>query len=104
MQPEHPGTRAADMLDARLEDRRTTPGRKAARIAASFALALAGGGGGDELLLGRVLVVSRRDSGADVLRMRAGSGEDADRFLALARRDLDALTVEQFVREWSTVR
>jgi len=105
MDAEHdtPATPAAEVLDARLEEREVNAVEKAARVGASFVLGLVGGGAGDELLPGLTLVVTRRDSGSEVLRMRAGSGEEADKVLALARRDLETLTVEQFVREWSTV-
>lgn len=49
------------------------------------------------------LVVTRRDTGAEVLRTSAGGLEDADRLLVAVRRDLDERTVADFVREWRDV-
>jgi len=49
------------------------------------------------------LVVTRRDTGVEVLRTSAGGLEDADRLLVSVRTDLDERTVEDFVREWRDV-
>jgi hypothetical protein len=95
---------AAAVLSVRLEDRRVGPLSKAVRIAASVAVAaVSGGSGGDELLPGMDLVVTRRDTGAEVLRLSAGRPQEADRMLEATRRDLDRMTVEQFVRSWRVV-
>lgn len=98
------GTRAGAVLDARIErarmHRMKRVGLGFAALAVSF---ITGGGTGDELLPGFDLVVTRRRSGAEVLRVRVGQLEEADRILTRTRRDLEELTVEQFVREWRTI-
>lgn len=100
----HPGTRAADVLQVTLEDRRLHPVSKAARVVASFAIAVfSGGDGGDEALPGMDLVVTRRDTGAEVLRVAAGQPQEADRMLQATRRDLETMSVEGFVRAWRSI-
>lgn len=48
------------------------------------------------------LVVTRRDTGAEVLRTVADLG-DPQALLETVRADLESKTVEQFVREWRVV-
>ena len=48
------------------------------------------------------LVVTRRGSGAEVLRTTADLGDPAA-LLETVRADLDSKTVEEFVREWRVV-
>lgn len=99
-----PETPAADVLEAHLEDRRVHPVSKAARVVATFAVAiLSGGDGVDEALPGMDLVVTRRDTGAQVLRVAAGRPQEADRMLQSTRRDLATMSVEEFVRQWRVV-
>jgi hypothetical protein len=92
-------TRAAEVLDARLDRRDESRLVRAGRLVAGLiggALASDGGaasGGVD-------LVVSRRDTGREVLRTEAGTLEEADRLLQAVRRDLDAQSVTEFAREW----
>jgi hypothetical protein len=91
--------RAADVLDARLDRRDESRLVRAGRLVAGLiggALTADGGaasGGVD-------LVVSRRDTGREVLRTEAGTLEEADRLLQAVRRDLDAQSVTEFAREW----
>lgn len=97
-------TRAADVLEARLEDRPVRPVSRAARVVASFAIAaFTGGDGGDEVLPGMDLVVARRDTGAEVLRLSAGRPQEADRMLQSTRDDLERMSVEEFVRAWRVI-
>lgn len=98
-----PATRAADVLEARLEDRPMNPLARAGRFVASFAIGLVSGGAGEDALPGLDLVVTRKESGAEVLRVAAGPVEEADRLLHLTRRDLAEMSVEQFVREWRQI-
>ncbi|KAA9153848.1 hypothetical protein F6B41_10430 [Microbacterium lushaniae] len=92
-------TRAADILQARLEDRRMSRLNKAVRVVSSYAIALVSGGT-DELLPGMDLVVTRIDTGAEVLRVDAGQPQEADNMLQATRRDLDEMSVSQFVAAW----
>lgn len=46
------------------------------------------------------LVIRRRASGAEVMRISAGAPDEASRLLDLARRDLARLSVAQFIAEW----
>ena len=90
---------AAAHLDAALAARRGGALAKTARAAATFALAIVTGdsvSGPSET----DLVVSRRDTGNEVLRVSAGSLEEADRLLATVRDDLRSKTVAEFVAEW----
>ena len=94
------GTRAADVLRAGLEDRRVSRLNKALRVVSSYAIALVGVSVTDELLPGMDLVVTRTDTGAEVLRVAAGQPQEADRMLEATRRDLDEMSVAQFVAAW----
>ena len=90
---------AAAHLDATLAERRGGTLAKSARTAASLALAILTGdtvSGPSEA----DLVVSRRDTGNEVLRVSAGSLEEADRLLSTVRADLRTKSVAEFVAEW----
>ncbi|MCC4907506.1 hypothetical protein [Microbacterium sp. cx-59] len=98
------GTRAGAVLEARIERARMHPAKRVGLGIAALAISVAtGGGGGDDVLPGFDLVVTRRDTGTEVLRARVGHLQEADRVLTQTRRDLDMMTVEQFVREWRAI-
>lgn len=102
--PAASGNRASEVLQARLEPARMSRVARFGRNALALALStVTGGAGAEDALPGVDLVVVRRGSGAEVLRVRAGTLEEADILLDRTRRDLAALTVEQFVREWRLV-
>lgn len=98
--PEPEGTRAADVLEARIERARMHALKRLGLNVAAIAVSIVSGGAGEDVLPGFDLVVTRRGSGAEVLRARAGQLAEADQVLAQTKRDLEAMTVEQFVREW----
>ncbi|ANG85160.1 hypothetical protein [Microbacterium aurantiacum] len=93
---------ASTYLDAALVPRRGTPLVKALRTAASIAASLltndveAGPSAID-------LVVSRRESGGEVLRVTAGGAQEADALLLRVRRDLATKDVAEFISEWRVV-
>ncbi|MGZ0713097.1 hypothetical protein ACWPKO_32650 (plasmid) [Coraliomargarita sp. W4R53] len=93
---------AAEYLSANLVGRRFNPLVRAIRYVAAFALS-AFGFGGEDALPGFELVVTRLETGAEVLRIPVGQFEEATRVLAGVRDDLARLTVEQFVREWRLI-
>ena len=100
---EQGGTRADEVLEARLEPAKMTAAKRWARNALAFVVSSVNGGGGDSLLPGLDMVVSRRDTGTEVLRVRAGQFEEAGHLIEHTWRDLAAMTVEQFVRSWRVV-
>jgi len=98
-----PGTRAEDVLEARLEPARMSRAQRWGRNALAFVVSSVSGGAGDDLLPGLDLVVSRRDTRAEVLRVRAGQFEEAGHLVEHTWRDLSSMTVEEFVRSWRVV-
>ena len=93
---------AADFLTADLQTRRMSGAMRLLRNGAAFALE-AVGMGGESVLPDLELVVTRRDTGAEVLRARAGQLEEASHVLATVRDDLRRKSVEEFVREWRNI-
>jgi hypothetical protein len=100
---ERAGTRAEEVLEARLEPAKMSAAKRWGRNALAFAVSSVNGGGGDSLLPGLDMVVSRRDTGAEVLRVRAGQFEEAGHLIEHTWRDLATMTVEQFVRSWRVI-
>ena len=94
--------RAAETLEPRLDPARMTPVARLGRTVLAFT-ASAFGFGGEDALPGFDLVVTRIETGAEVLRVRAGQFEEAERLLQATRKDLTTMTVGQFVREWRVV-
>lgn len=90
-------------LEAALADRRGTLPQRVVRTVLSIVAGLltndleAGPSATD-------LVIRRRDSGREVIRMSAGTTEEASRLLAHARRDLARLSVTDFVAQWQPAR
>lgn len=87
-------------LEARLEPRRGSLAAKAVRSLLSIAAGLLtndleAGPSGLEL------VVSRRDSDKEVMRLIAGTLEEADRLLQRVRHDLARMSVLEFVTQWT---
>lgn len=86
-------------LEAALMPRQGTPLVKALRAAASIAAGLltndmeAGPSAID-------LVVTRRSTGGELLRVSAGTQHEADLLLMRVRRDLETKGVADFVAEW----
>lgn len=86
-------------LEASLAPRKGTPLVKAMRTVATIAAGLLT----NDLESGPSaidLVVARRSNGGEVLRVSAGTAEEAGRLLARVRRDLDEKCVADFVAEW----
>ena len=98
-----PGTPAGEVLEARLEPARMSKAKRWGRNALAFAVSSVSGGAGDDLLPGLDLVVSRRDTRAEVLRVRAGQFEEAGHLVEHTWRDLETMTVEQFIRSWRLI-
>lgn len=94
------GARAADALQARLEPARMHRLKRVGLYAASLVITALSGSAPDDLVSRVDLVVARRDTGGEVLRVRAGALTEGDRLLAQTRRDMATMTVEQFVRQW----
>ena len=92
-------TRAADVLEARLDRRDESRLVRAGRLVAGL-LGGALASDGAAASAGVDLVVSRRDTGREVLRTEAGTLEEADRLLVAVRRDLDSQSVTGFARDW----
>jgi len=90
---------ASTHLEAALEPRKGTTLGKALRTLATIAAGLltndaeSGPSAVD-------LVVTRRATGGEVLRVSAGTSEEAGLLLARVRHDLDAKSVSAFVSEW----
>nr|WP_315266427.1 hypothetical protein [Microbacterium lemovicicum] len=99
MSTEHTADAAADHLEADLVGRPLSPMRRSLRMIASV-VTTALSGDADPVGAAIDLVVTRRASGAEVLRVKAGSMEEADRLLQVVRQDLATKTVREFVAEW----
>ena len=101
MSTDQPSDTAAEHLAAALVDRPSSPAGRSFRMIASLAVGMLSAD--TEALSARVdLVVTRRTSGAVVLRVPAGSLQEADLLLSRVRQDLASKTVAQFVAEWRT--
>ncbi|MFE1645517.1 hypothetical protein ACFM35_08080 [Microbacterium sp. P01] len=93
--------RASEHLEAALVPRAGSPLGSAMRTAASFALGLitqdtdSGPSMTD-------LVVTRRETGGEILRLSAGSLSEADQLLGRVRKDLAAKSIAEFLAEWRT--
>ncbi|MET0736501.1 MAG: hypothetical protein ABWY55_12775 [Microbacterium sp.] len=90
---------ASTHLEAALAPRKGTPLAKALRTVATIAAGLLT----NDLESGPSaidLVVIRRATGGEVLRVSAGTAAEADRLLFRVRRDLDVQTVSEFVSAW----
>ncbi|RUQ96922.1 hypothetical protein [Labedella endophytica] len=88
---------AAEHLTADLEARRGHPLVKGARFVANLALMAVGGGADDIAVVD--LVVRRRDTEREIMRTPADMG-DPEILLHQVRRDLESMTIEEFVAEW----
>jgi hypothetical protein len=88
-------------LEAAILPRKGSMGAKALRSIASIAAGLMTNDleSGPSVL---DLVVTRRDSGNEVLRVSAGTLKESDRLLVQVRNDLDAKSVADFVADWRT--
>lgn len=99
----HPdGFEPASMyLEAAILPRKGSTGVKALRTIATIAAGLMTSDleSGPSVL---DLVVTRRDSGNEVLRVSAGTVQESDRLLTRVRQDLDTKSVAEFVAEWRT--
>lgn len=87
-------------LDAALVQRRGSPFAKAARAALSIAAGLLT----NDMESGPSaieLVVRRRSTGNEVIRLVAGTPTEADALLRAARRDLATKGVADFLAEWA---
>ena len=90
---------AADGYEARLEAAESTPLKAAAR----WVVALASATLGDadfEANEPEVVVHSRQDDSV-LLRLKTSSLEEAERLIIQVRTDLDELSTEDFLAEWS---
>ena len=94
------GDAAARHLRAELRPRRLRGIRKlvhAALLIAGEATSLGGPSVAE-------LVVVRAETGAPVIRTKAGSLMEADELLRQIRADLEQLTVEEFLAEWGHLK
>lgn len=90
---------AAEYLEAELVPRRSGPLAKATRSVVSIIAGMVAG----DLESGPSsidLLVTRRETGNEVLRVSAGSLTEADRLLMQVRRDLETKSVSEFIHEW----
>lgn len=90
---------ASTYLDAALVSRRGSPLVKAFRTAVGIAAGLLT----NDMESGPSaidLVVTRRETGAEVLRVTAGTAQEADLLLRRVRRDLATKDVTAFISEW----
>ncbi|MDY0945753.1 hypothetical protein SOM11_07100 [Frigoribacterium sp. CFBP9039] len=90
---------ASAALDARLDQQRDPARGRTRRLIAGLIGSLLTGDGA-AATGGVDLVVTRRDTGREVLRTGAGTLEEADRLLATVRNDLETKSVAEFAREW----
>ncbi|GAA1883245.1 hypothetical protein GCM10009715_32040 [Paeniglutamicibacter psychrophenolicus] len=95
---EVPQPHAADEYEVELEKSNDGPVRAAARWAAGLVDAFFGGDGSDAV--GAAVVVHRIDNDAEVLRINAGSIEEAESLVAMVRSDLEELGHEEFLDRW----
>ncbi|PVW05152.1 hypothetical protein DEA06_05140 [Microbacterium sp. Gd 4-13] len=94
---------ASAHLDARIVARRGSLLTKALRSALTIAAGLLT----NDLEAGPSaleLAVFQRRTGRDVLRIVAGTPEEADRLLQRARTDLARMSVVEFISEWRPAR
>ncbi|GAA1927462.1 hypothetical protein GCM10009775_19480 [Microbacterium aoyamense] len=101
MTTDHPdGFEPASLyLDAAILPKHGSVGAKALRTLATLAAGLMTNDleSGPSVL---DLVVTRRESGNEVLRVSAGTVQESDRLLARVRHDLDTKSVADFIAEW----
>ncbi|MET0812006.1 MAG: hypothetical protein ABWY03_03055 [Microbacterium sp.] len=92
---------ASTYLEAAILPRKGSIGTKALRSIAAIAAGLMTNDleSGPSVL---DLVVTRRDSGNEVLRVSAGTLQESDRLLARVRQDLDTKSVTDYVADWRT--
>ncbi|GAA3326461.1 hypothetical protein [Paeniglutamicibacter sulfureus] len=95
---EAPQPHAADEYEVDLEKSHDGPARAAARWAAALVNGFFGGAGSDAV--GAAVVVHRIDNKAEVLRINAGSIEDAESMVAMVRSDLEELDHDEFLDRW----
>lgn len=89
---------AAEEYEVDLEKSTEGPVRAAARWAAGLADAFFGGDGSE--VVGAAVVVHRIDNDAEVLRINAGSIEEAESLVAMVRSDLEELGHDEFLDRW----
>lgn len=90
---------ASTYLRAELDERQGSSAAKGWRRLANVVLALASGDA--ETSISNVdLVVRRRESGAEVLRVTAGTLREGDLLLTRVRDDLETKNVAEFLAEW----
>lgn len=92
-------TTGADVLHAQIEPRKESPTKRAFRAISGLFLGIVVGDA-TAAISGVDLVVTRRDTGREIMRTPGGSGEEADLLLRSVRSDLESKSVEEFLREW----
>ncbi|QXQ10204.1 hypothetical protein [Paeniglutamicibacter sp. Y32M11] len=95
---ELPQSHAADEYEADLEKSNNGPVRAAVRWAAGLVDGFFGGDGSE--VVGASVVVHRLDNKAEVLRLDAGTIEEAESLVAMVRSDLEELSHEEFLDRW----
>lgn len=90
---------AADVLQATIELRKEPPTRRALRAITGLVLG-AVTGDATTATSNVDLVVTRLDTGREIIRTPGGSVEEADLLLKSVRSDLESKSVEDFLREW----
>ncbi|WP_375384330.1 hypothetical protein [uncultured Microbacterium sp.] len=91
---------AAEHLDVAIAVRPGASGTKTLRTLVNFALAAVTGDSAPLVATQHDLVVTRRETGGEVLRAAAGSLSEADALLQRVRRDLETKSVGEFLSEW----
>lgn len=94
-----PQQHASDEFDVDLEKSNDGPLRAATRWAAGLVDAFFGGDGSEAV--GVAVVVHRIDDHSEVIRINAGSIEEAESLVAMVRSDLAELSHEDFLDRWS---
>lgn len=90
---------AANDYEARLEATEDSPLKAAGRWAAAIISATLGDA--EFEARGAQVVVHSRTTDAVILRLDASNLEEAERLIVQVRKDLDELSTEDFIDEWS---
>lgn len=90
---------AADHLEATIVPRDGSAAAKVWRTIANVALGVVSGDP-DAGPSTTELVVTRTDTGREIMRTRAGGLAEADRLLMQVRDDLETMSVAEFLSEW----
>ena len=91
---------AAEHLDVTIVARPGKSGTMTLRTLVNFAAAAFTGDSDPMVATRHDLLVTRRETGGEILRIAAGTLMQADGLLQHVRRDLETKTVGEFLAEW----